>query len=262
MKRQRLDRALVERDLARSRSRAKELIEASRVWVEGMPAEKPATLVEPDSSIEVRDEGPTWVGRGARKIWPFLESGELSVEGHVCLDVGASTGGFTQALLRAGARRVHAVDVGYGQLAYSLRNDDRVEVHERYNFRHASADDFSPSPSRLTMDVSFISSRKLLPALNDVMRSDAAGLFLLKPQFEAGPDENEGGVVRDPAVVQRVVLEVARAWSEAGWGTIDVRPAPLTGEAGNQEFVLTMVRAEKRLPDEETVRAIVQEAMV
>lgn len=249
MKRRRLDRVLVERDLARSRSHAKTLIEGDRVLVDGFPAEKPATLVEPDAPIEIRDDGPSWVGRGGRKLWPFLESGGLSVEGRVCLDVGASTGGFTQALLRAGARRVYAVDVGYGQLAYRLREDERVVVRERCNFRHAGPEEFSPSPSRFTMDVSFISSRKLLPALNQIMTSDGEGVLLIKPQFEAGPEENEQGVVRDPDVLRRVVREVGAAWNREGWGTVTLRPAPLAGREGNQEFLLHVARDRRREPD-------------
>lgn len=244
---------MVERDLARSRSRAKTLIEEDRVLVDGFPAEKPATLVEPDASIEVRDDGPSWVGRGARKLWPYLESGGLSVEGRVCLDVGASTGGFTQALLRAGARQVYSVDVGYGQLAYRLREDERVVVRERCNFRYARAEAFSPPPSRFTMDVSFISSRKLLPALNRVMVPDGEGVLLLKPQFEAGPDENEEGVVRDPAVRRRVLREVAEAWNRNGWGTLSLRPAPLEGREGNREFLLHVARGSNREPDPRTL---------
>lgn len=255
MKPRRLDKLLVERDLARSRARAKTLIEQDRVLVDGFPAEKPATRVKPDAPIELREEGPSWVGRGARKLWPYLEAGGLEVEGHVCLDVGASTGGFTQALLRAGARRVHAVDVGYGQLAYNLREDDRVVVRERCNFRHVRGEDFTPPPSRFTMDVSFISSRKLLPALNRVMTPDGEGVLLLKPQFEAGPDENEEGIVRDPGVLRRVLRDVGEGWNREGWGTVTIQPAPLTGQKGNQEYLLHVRRGLDRAPDARTIEA-------
>ncbi len=223
--------------------------------VDGFPAEKPATRVKPDAPIELRGDGPSWVGRGARKLWPYLEANGLEVQGHVCLDVGASTGGFTQALLRAGARRVYAVDVGYGQLAYQLREDDRVIVKERCNFRHVDAEDFSPLPSRFTMDVSFISSRKLRPALNRVMRPEAEGVLLLKPQFEAGPDENEEGIVRDPAVRRRVLGEVAEEWNRQGWGTVAIKPAPLTGQEGNQEYLVHVRRGLDRAPDSRTTVA-------
>lgn len=242
MNRQRLDKYLVEQELARSRSHACELIDEGKVWVNGMPAEKPATLVERDASIEVRDPGYRWVGRGGEKIWPLIEKGWIDPDGKICLDVGASTGGFTQALLRAGARRVYAVDVGYGQLNYELRRNERVHVMDRYNFRYAEAEDFDTAPELFTMDVSFISTLKLLDALNRVMRPESEGLVLIKPQFEAGPEENEEGVVRDPSVRKRVLREVTEEWENQGWGTRHLAPAPMEGRSGNQEFFAHVVR--------------------
>ncbi len=242
-RRRRLDKALVERDLARSRGQAKRLIDDRKILVNGFPADKPSTLVEHDDHLTVTGDDPDWVGRGARKIWPLLEAGRIDPEGRVCLDVGSSTGGFTQALLRAGASKVHAVDVGYGQLVTSLRRDDRVRVRERTNFRHADADDFQPTPTVVTMDVSFISVVKLLPALNRVMDEDSSGLILIKPQFEAGPDENVDGIVKDFSVIRRVLLERIDDLAEAGWGVTEVDLSPVPGSEGNREFFFTLQRA-------------------
>lgn len=246
MTRQRLDKALVERDIARSRSHAKELIEQDRVLVGGFPASKASTLVEHDDHLELKGDEYPWVGRGGKKLWPFLESEWIDPTGQVAIDVGASTGGFTQGLLRAGADAVHAVDVGYGQLDYQLREDDRVIVHDRVNFRHANGDDFSSLPSVFTMDVSFISTLKLLDALNNVTTSETEGLCLIKPQFEAGPNENDDGIVHDTDVIKRVLREVVEGWADSGWSLAGIAPAPLTGQEGNQEFVVCFRRGSTR----------------
>lgn len=259
MKRQRLDKALVERDIARSRSHAKELIGEGRVLVGGFPADKASTLVEHNDHIELEGDEFPWVGRGGKKMWPFLEREWGNVDDRICLDVGASTGGFTQALLRAGASRVFAVDVGYGQLDYKLRQDDRVTVIDRYNFRHADPGDFSPSPEFFTMDVSFISTLKLLDALNEVTTENARGLCLLKPQFEAGPDENEQGIVTDLDVVIDVLSDVFDGWDKEGWGIEAVSPSPVTGQEGNQEYVVKFVRGSASKPDRRDIVSLVRE---
>jgi 23S rRNA (cytidine1920-2'-O)/16S rRNA (cytidine1409-2'-O)-methyltransferase len=261
--RQRLDKALVERDIARSRSHAKELIENDRVRVDGFPAEKPSTLVEHDDHLTLEGDEYPWVGRGGKKIWPFIDRGWLDPNGEVAIDVGASTGGFTQALLRAGAKGVHAVDVGYGQLDYELRQDSRVTVHDRYNFRYAEPDDFDPDPVVFTMDVSFISTLKLLDALNAVTANSARGLCLVKPQFEAEPDENDDGIVTRDSVVKRVLREIVEGWSKMGWGTRAVAPAPLTGQEGNQEFVALFDRDDSDAgPDQVMIDDLVDEQRV
>lgn len=260
MKRRRLDKALVERNLARSRSHARELIDNNRVLISGFPASKASTLVEHNDHIEIEGNEYGWVGRGGKKIWPIFEKETWDVEGAVALDVGASTGGFTQALLRAGADRVYAVDVGYGQLDHSLRQDDRVIVRDRYNFRHAQIEDFEPVPSRFVMDVSFISTTKLLDGLNLVMDREAEGWVMVKPQFEAGPEENEEGIVTDPEIVKRVLDEVSKEWEEAGWGAQQIHPAGLTGQEGNREFFLKMVRGSERVLDTDMISRPVDEA--
>ncbi len=247
MSRVRLDKALVEREISRSRSQAKELIESGEVLVNGMPVSNPASLVDADDTISlVTPERADWVGRGGRKIAPLLEDDWLDVADCVCLDVGSSTGGFTQALLLSEASHVHAVDAGEGQLAYELRQDERVSIHEKYNFRYADSVDFSPDASRFVMDVSFISTLKLIKALNDVLSPDAFGLVLVKPQFEAGPDENNEGIVRDLETITRVLDDVIEGWSQMNWGSDAIRPSPLEGNSGNQEYFVRFSRGSQR----------------
>ncbi|MFB6356076.1 MAG: TlyA family RNA methyltransferase [bacterium] len=261
MKRQRLDKHLVENDLARSRSHAKELIQDRRILIDGFPAEKPSTLVEHNDNVEVKGDLYDWVGRGGRKIWEFIERDWVTPSDRVCLDVGASTGGFTQALLRAEAQKVYAVDVGYGQLDYSLRRDERVTVMDRYNFRHATPGDFDPSPTLFTMDVSFISTLKLIEALNSVTTEESTGLVLLKPQFEAGPDENEQGIVTDPEVVSRVLVEVLEGWQEKNWGVQNLEAVPLKGQEGNQEYMALITRGKESCLASEEIERISREGM-
>jgi len=154
---------------------------------------------------------------------------------------------------------VYAVDVGYGQLDDTLRNDERVEVMDRYNFRHAESSDFPDEPDLFTMDVSFISTIKLLDALNNVMASDGEGLVLLKPQFEAGPDKNENGIVKDKTVVENVLETVSTQWLKQGWGTEALAPSALKGRTGNQEYVAKMVRRSSAQPGTKTIETIVQQ---
>jgi 23S rRNA (cytidine1920-2'-O)/16S rRNA (cytidine1409-2'-O)-methyltransferase len=262
VKKARLDKSLVDRDIARSRSQAKELIENGDVLVNGFPVSKPASLVDPNDTLSLLNpEKADWVGRGGRKLYPYLEDGLLSVEGLVCLDVGSSTGGFTQALLKSGAEMVHAVDAGEGQLAYELRCDDRVVVHEQYNFRYADPGDFTPDPDCFVMDVSFISTRKLIPSINEILPEKATGLILVKPQFEAGADENQDGIVKSPEITVRVMKEVVRQWSDAGWHTTDLVPAALQGTGGNQEFFLKLERNTGHDLDDTTIENTVLSAL-
>jgi 23S rRNA (cytidine1920-2'-O)/16S rRNA (cytidine1409-2'-O)-methyltransferase len=257
VKRQRLDKALVERGIARSRSQAKDLVEAGEVLVDGFPVKKPASEISDEDSISlVNPDRAEWVGRGGRKIEPILEAGWLSVQDRVFLDVGSSTGGFTQALLRAGVRHVHAVDAGEGQLAFELRQDDRVSVHEQYNFRYADPEDFEPEPAAFVMDVSFISTCKLIPALNEVLPADADGVFLLKPQFEAEADENVDGIVRDPSVLRRVLDDVMTRWNEEGWGATKLAPSPLKGTTGNQEYFVRVERGQPRDVSRDDIQSV------
>ncbi|MDR1386081.1 MAG: TlyA family RNA methyltransferase [Propionibacteriaceae bacterium] len=233
----RLDRALVERGLARSRGQAADLIAQGRVWVDGRPALKASAPIGPDNRLEaVADR---YVSRAAHKLLAALDQSGTSVPERV-LDAGASTGGFTQVLLERGARRVYAVDVGFDQLAPTLRGDPRVVVWERTNLRQLGLEQVEGQPVDLVVaDVSFISLRLLLDRLFAVATARASALLLVKPQFEVGRGQlSTGGLVRDPAQRRRAVDQVAAAVAALGW-TVDFRaPSVLPGTNGNQEFFL------------------------
>jgi 23S rRNA (cytidine1920-2'-O)/16S rRNA (cytidine1409-2'-O)-methyltransferase len=235
--RARLDAELVRRGLASSRAQAQQLIADGRVTVAGSPAAKAAALVAPGDALAVRaGDDPGWASRGAHKLAGALDALGVAVEGRHCLDAGASTGGFTDVLLRRGAARVLAVDVGYGQLDWRLRTDPRVEVHERTNVRHLTAGDLPPS-DLVVADLSFISLRLVLPALRALATPDADLVLLVKPQFEAGPERvGKGGVVRDPAVWRAALEDVVAAAADLGLGLAGACVSPLPGPAGNVEF--------------------------
>ena len=256
----RLDVELVRRGLARSREHAHELVDSGRVRVAGLLATKHATGVDASASVSV-DPGtdPDYVSRGGHKLAGALDAlGGPTVEDRRCLDVGASTGGFTDVLLRRGAREVVAVDVGYGQLAWSLRTDERVHVLERTNARALTAADIGGATELIVGDLSFISLRLVLPALVACAAPDADMLLLVKPQFEAGKDEvGRGGVVRDPAVRAATVRAVADAATALGWGTAGLTTSPLPGPAGNVEFFLWL-RADAGPLDETALAAAVE----
>ena len=243
----RLDTELVRRGLARSREHAQQLVDSGRVRVAGLVATKHATGVDPGASVSVSgDTGgeADYVSRGGHKLAGALDAlGGPPVDGRRCLDVGASTGGFTDVLLRRGAREVVAVDVGYGQLAWSVRTDPRVLVLERTNARALAAADIGGAVALAVGDLSFISLRLVLPALASCVEGDGDMLLLVKPQFEAGRDEvGKGGVVRDPAVRAAAVRQVADAAAALGWGTAAVTVSPLPGPSGNVEFFLSLRR--------------------
>ena len=260
--RRRLDRELVRRGLARSREDAVDLVAAGRVSVAGRTAEKAATQVELAAPIIVAEApaGPAYVSRGAHKLVGALAAfgpAGLVVQGRRCLDAGASTGGFTDVLLRAGAARVIAVDVGYGQLAWSLRTDERVTVRDRCNVRELTAADIGGPVDLLVGDLSFISLALVLPALVGLTRPDADLVLMVKPQFEVGRERiGPGGVVRDHALRAEVVLAVARAADRLGRGTRGVHASPLPGPAGNVEYFLWL-RAGAPPPDPATIEAAV-----
>ncbi|KUI00650.1 16S/23S rRNA (cytidine-2'-O)-methyltransferase [Mycolicibacterium acapulense] len=239
-RRARVDAELVRRGLARSRQQAAELIGAGRVSIDGMPAAKPATAVSVTASltIEGADER-TWVSRGAHKLTGALDAFGLPVDGKRCLDAGASTGGFTEVLLDRGARQVIAADVGYGQLAWSLRNDPRVTVMERTNVRGLTADAIGGPVDLIVADLSFISLSTVLPALTTCASPDADIVPMVKPQFEVGKDRvGAGGVVTDPALRAEAVLSVARRAAELRWYPVAVTASPLPGPSGNVEYFL------------------------
>ena len=243
MSRRRLDAELVRRGLARSREVAAELIVSGHVSVDGRAATKAASQVDPASAILVRqDSGPDYVSRGAHKLLGaltvFAPSG-LRVEGRRCLDAGASTGGFTDVLLRAGAREVVAVDVGYGQLAWSLRSDPRVRTVDRTNVRTLTAEQIHGPVDVVVADLSFISLELVLPALAGVVVPGADLVVMVKPQFEVGRERlASGGVVRDPVLRSAAVRRIANAAAALGLGVAGVTASPLPGPAGNVEYFL------------------------
>lgn len=247
-RRLRLDAELVRRGLARSREHASELISAKRVKVAGAVATKAATGVTTDVALVVLEDPdrPDYVSRGGHKLAGCLAAFEplgLSVAGRRCLDAGASTGGFTDVLLRHGAAEVVAVDVGYGQLAWSLQQDPRVHVHDRTNVRELTSDQIGGPVDVVVGDLSFISLLLVLDALLGVTKPDGDLALMVKPQFEVGKDRvGKGGVVRDPALRAEAVSTVAAAAAERGWGTRAVTTSPLPGPSGNVEFFLWIRR--------------------
>ncbi|HEX4063259.1 MAG TPA: TlyA family RNA methyltransferase [Streptosporangiaceae bacterium] len=270
----RLDAELVRRGLARSREQAAELIGDGRVAVAGLTTGKPATQVGRDMPITVSDgAGPDYVSRGGHKLagalaafaarpgpagpGPAGPGTGVTVDGRRCLDAGASTGGFTDVLLRAGAKHVVAVDVGYGQLAWALRNDPRVTVLERVNVRQLRPEQVAPPPGLVVADLSFISLAIALPALMGCAEPDADFVLLVKPQFEVGKGRvGPGGVVRDPALRAEAVADVARAAAKLGLGVAGVTASPLPGPAGNVEYFLWLRRGAPPLDDGDLGQAI------
>lgn len=247
-RRLRLDAELVRRGLARSRQHAGELVAARRVKVAGAVATKPATGVTTDVALVVIEDPdrPEFVSRGGHKLAGALAAFGplgLQVAGRRCLDAGASTGGFTDVLLRHGAAEVVAVDVGYGQLAWSLRQDPRVHVHDRTNIRELTPELVGGPVELVVGDLSFISLRLVLDALLGVTREDGDLALMVKPQFEVGKDRvGKGGVVRDPALRAESVRAVARAAEQHGWGARAVVTSPLPGPSGNVEYFLWLRR--------------------
>lgn len=244
MARRRLDAELVRRHLARSREHARELIESGAVRVRGTVALKPATQVDHADPVVV-DDGleQTYVSRGAFKLIGALQAfSDIDVSARDCLDAGASTGGFTQVLLERGAARVLAVDVGYGQLAWSVRTDPRVQALERTNVRTLTPADVPFRPTLLVADLSFIPLRLVLPALVAVALPGADLLLMVKPQFEVGRESVGDGVVRDPALREAAVLGVAVAAQECGLEVRGVVASPLPGPRGNVEYFLRLHR--------------------
>jgi 23S rRNA (cytidine1920-2'-O)/16S rRNA (cytidine1409-2'-O)-methyltransferase len=235
----RLDRELVRRGLAPSREAASAAIRAGQVLVGGAVAAKPSTLVSAADPVALAGPARRWASRGGDKLAPALERLQVPVAGRRCLDAGASTGGFTDVLLDAGAAEVVAVDVGYGQLDLRLRWDPRVTVLDRTNARDLEADRTGGPVDLTVADLSFISLRLVLPALARVTRDDGDLVLLVKPQFEAGREAvGRGGVVRDPAARAAAVRAVADAGASLGLGVAGICPSPLPGPAGNLELFL------------------------
>ncbi|WP_371174227.1 TlyA family RNA methyltransferase [Buchananella felis] len=247
----RLDSELVRRGLARSRTHAAELIDAGLVKLDGAVVTKAARQVNPAQAIVVaQDESHGYVSRGALKLAGALDAlGERAplIEGRRCLDAGASTGGFTEVLLRRGAAHVVAVDVGYGQLAWALRSDERVTAMDRTNVRTLQPEQVAPAPDLVVGDLSFISLTLLLEPLVKCAGAHADFLLMVKPQFEVGRERlGAGGVVREPALHVETVESVARCALTQGLRVLDVQASPLPGPAGNVEYFLSMTKSDRR----------------
>jgi 23S rRNA (cytidine1920-2'-O)/16S rRNA (cytidine1409-2'-O)-methyltransferase len=240
----RVDQLLVDRGLVESRTRAQALILAGKVFRAEQRIDKPGQTVPPDAPLEVRGQPHPWVSRGGLKLAHALDSFRLSPQGRICLDIGASTGGFTDVLLAQGAARVHAVDVGHGQLAWKLRSDPRVVVHERTNARYLTASVIGEPIGALVCDASFIGLATLLPAPLSLCAAGAWAVALIKPQFEVGPGQvGSKGVVRDPAAHAAVGARIRDWWErQPGWTVLGVVESPITGPEGNREFLIAATK--------------------
>lgn len=262
MERRRLDVFLVEKGFFPSRERARSAVMAGHVYVSGRRVDKPGTPVPPDTVVEVRGADRPYVSRGGLKLEGAITAFGLDLRGRVVLDAGASTGGFTDCALRHGARRVFAVDVGYGQLDWSLRIDPRVTVLERVNIRYLGPEALDEIPDFVTVDLSFISLDKVLPNIDRLVATDAEAVLLVKPQFEAGPEKvGKKGVVRDPAVHAEVLGRVLVTVRGLGWQVRGVTFSPVRGPEGNIEYLVWA--AKRQDPEREwqgTVTAVVGEA--
>ncbi len=243
-RKKRLDLFILEKGLCdpvQSRQRIISIIMAGKVFVNNQPVDKPGTLVSADDEITIKGEDSPYVSRGGLKLEAALQTFKTDVAGLTCLDVGASTGGFTDCLLQHGASRVYAVDVGYGQLAWKLRQDSRVVVIERTNIRHMPAETLPEPVDLVTVDVSFISLRIVIPAIQKFMKKGAGILALIKPQFEVGKGKvGKGGVVRDPTLHDKVVKSLTSFFTETGLLCDSVIPSPILGPKGNKEFIMKL----------------------
>jgi 23S rRNA (cytidine1920-2'-O)/16S rRNA (cytidine1409-2'-O)-methyltransferase len=242
LSKQRLDILLVERELCTSRQLAQRLIRAGEVKVNQQLIDKPGTEVPTDAEIQVKARSP-YVSRGGEKLAKALQRFAIEVRDRICLDGGISTGGFTDCLLQAGAKQVYGIDVGYGQVAWSLRTDPRVILKERTNLRHLRPEDLYPAeverPDLGVIDVSFISLTKVLPAFWNLLQSPREAILLVKPQFEVGKDRvGKNGVVREPANQADAIAAVLEAAIGQGWGYAGLTWSPIVGPAGNIEFLL------------------------
>ncbi|MCR5774635.1 MAG: TlyA family RNA methyltransferase [Lachnospiraceae bacterium] len=239
----RLDLLLVERGLADSRERAKTMIMEGNVFVDGVREDKAGSSFPDKVSIEFRGEKPKYVSRGGLKLEKALEVFPIDLTGRICMDIGASTGGFTDCMLTRGAKKVYAIDVGYGQLAWSLRNDDRVVCMEKTNFRYLKSGDIPEVPDFASVDVSFISLSRILPAAADILSGEAEMVCLIKPQFEAGRDKvGKKGVVRDPSVHSEVMEKCIGYAEDNGFRVCGLDFSPVKGPEGNIEYLMYLVK--------------------
>lgn len=245
-KKTRIDVLLVERGLCESRAKAQARLLAGEVVVDDQRVDKAGTKVPVDADIRFKGESQPYVSRGGLKLEGALAAWPMELEGRVCVDVGASTGGFTDVLLQAGARRVYAVDVGYGQLAWSLRQDERVVNMERTHIGKLEVGALDPAPEVCVIDVSFISLTRVIPAVAPHLTASARIYALIKPQFEVGRENiGKGGIVRDEAAREAAVERVLEVARESGFTPLGVVPSPITGADGNVEFVTCLVRTDE-----------------
>jgi len=236
---QRLDQLLVERELAESRARAQALILAGLVVVGDQRVDKPGKQVDCDAPIRIKENGLKFVSRGGLKLEHALQTFAIDPAGKICLDIGASTGGFTDCLLQQGAAKVYAVDVGYGQLAWSLRQNKQVVVLERQNFRHLNPKLITDPITLTTIDVSFISLKLIFPPLKKFLAPKAVVIALVKPQFEVGPEKvGKNGIVKDVALHEAVCTAIREAGEKGGWVFKGLTPSPILGAEGNKEFLI------------------------
>lgn len=239
----RLDQFLFDNGLVPSRERGRSLIMAGKVFVNGARADKAGMAVADDAVIEVRGEDHPYVSRGGLKLEKALKTFQFPVDGLVCMDVGASTGGFTDCLLQNGAKRVYAIDVGYGQLDWKLRNDERVVVLERTNIRKLTTSQMPENAGIFTIDVSFISLNIVLNAIVSFVDKDCKGICLVKPQFEAGKENvGKNGVVRDPKVQLQVLHDVILYANNCGFSVVNIDYSPIKGPKGNIEYLMGLER--------------------
>ncbi len=250
----RLDAELFARGLVPSRERGRALIMAGAVYVGGQKALKAGQTVKPEDTIEVRENNNPFVSRGGLKLQKAMQTFPITLQDKICMDVGASTGGFTDCMLQSGAQKVYAIDVGYGQLAWKLRTDPRVVNLERTNFRYCTREQVPDEVDFASVDVSFISLSLILPVLFALLRDGGEAVCLIKPQFEAGR-ENVGkkGVVRDPAVHTEVVRTVTNFAAETGFSVRGLTFSPIRGPEGNIEYLMYLCKAQDgtQIPDEE-----------
>ncbi len=238
----RLDTAVFEAGYAESREKAKALIMAGLVYVNNQKSDKPGTTVRPDDIIEFRGAAPKYVSRGGLKLEKAVENFGFSLEGCFCADIGASTGGFTDCMLQNGAARVYAIDVGYGQLAWKLRTDERVVNLERTNFRYITAEQVPDLLDFCSVDVSFISLALIIPVMKTIMKPDAQAVCLIKPQFEAGKDKvGKKGVVREPEIHLEVIEKVLNIALDNGFSVAHLDYSPIKGPEGNIEYLIHVI---------------------
>jgi 23S rRNA (cytidine1920-2'-O)/16S rRNA (cytidine1409-2'-O)-methyltransferase len=239
----RLDQLLFQKGFAESREKAKAIVMAGLVEVDDLRVDKAGRLVSVSSRITIKKPYPPYVSRGGIKLEAALSQFSVEVRDRVILDVGASTGGFTDCLLQRGAKKVVAVDVGYGQLHWKLRRDPRVEVLEKTNIRYLRPEDIGEMIDGAVIDVSFISLRLVVPAVSTLLKKEAFIIALVKPQFEAGREQvGKGGVVRDPEVHEKVLLDLSRFFESAGWRIEGPMASPILGPKGNKEFLVHLRR--------------------